>query len=121
MNAQTIRAIVFVIGKLKIDRNASSVLDLACSKSYGFRGDVDDSHISVCDCNRTTQVSGSQYTGKYILFRRDNNKHIDLVVTHNHTFNGYDCDSGEIFSGVISGRTITFYDRGRSKGLAYSV
>ena len=110
------RACVAYITAVLCGSSGSHVYDYSASKYKSISGNVDSSHISIFDYDRSCYVSGSPTS----LFDYGNNAHIQLNMNGSQ-FSGYDYNTGNHFSGSVNGNSVSLYDYETSSYYNYSV
>jgi len=107
-------AIAFIVGKMMVEKAATSVYDYQTSAYLNFSGEV--SPLNIYDYGRGNYLTGeleSIYdyaTGQYINLKLEND-----------AFSGYDYETGTYFNVTIKDGTITFYDYEDSSYYSFTV
>lgn len=103
MNHQKRTAIAYILGKMMIEKSATSVYDCQSSSYFNFSGELNPLNIyDYARGNYLTGELGSIYdyaTGQYINIKQESD-----------AFSGYDYETGNYFNVSFAEGTITLYD-----------
>lgn len=120
MKAHSRRAIVLIAGSIITQKQVSSVYDFSELKYFSFGGNANSTTVNVYEYKEQCYISGNGQDGNLSLYHHGNSMQINLII-RGFSFEGYDYDTNQHYSGKVNGSAISLYDYEHCQHFKYAI
>jgi hypothetical protein len=116
MKSDTRRAVAYIAGRAISGKTVSSVYDYAEGGHHNFSGTVSSDSANVYDYDSSCHIGGRLGS----LYHYGHCSHLQLKLK-GATFDGFDYDESQHFTGTVHGSSVTLFDYGTGTHYNYSL